>query len=465
MEKTPDSHSLTILGRNVATLILLKTQQVLCTTGMIICVALLLGLENANAVDSGDTKLARRAMNLLRDNCISCHNSEKTKGELDFTSDKNARNGGSEGPAFIDGDPDSSRMIQFIKPDSETHMPPKKQLSAEEIDILSQWISAGALWIPDELIVKDNIVAVAELGNLPDDYHPVFAVALSPNDKQLAAGYGNQVGIYNLSGKAPMIKLKGHRDVVQSIVWSPDGKLLATGGFRKVILWKTGDWVSAGEVGKLPGRVTALAYSKNGEGLISASNAPGQRAKISIWNVNDLSERLGWWAHSGTIYDITLSPDGKTLATTGEDKLIRFWNLDNGKRIKQIEAHSAPVMSLAFKPDGTAIASGAADKELKIWDVKTREQKNLVTGHPGNVASIVWPDNKAGLITASDDGALRLCSESSKSPVKTWAKAADLVHSLDVTTDGKKFFGGSENGQVYEWDRSGKIIRTLVYGK
>ena len=67
------------------------------------------------------------------------------------------------------------------------------------------------------------------------------------------------------------------------------------------------------------------------------------------------------------------------------------------------------------------------------------------------------------LITASDDGALRLCSEASKSPVKTWTKAKDLIYSLDVTTDGKRFFGGSENGQVYEWDRNGKIIRTLVF--
>ena len=135
----------------------------------------------------------------------------------------------------------------------------------------------------------------------------------------------------------------------------------------------------------------------------------------------------------------------------------------DGNQLKQIEAHSAPIMSLAFKPNGKALASGAADKELKIWDIETREQKNLVTGHPGNVAAIVWPANNEELITASDDGALRLCSEVSKSPVKTWAKAKDLIYSLDVTTDGKRFFGGSENGQVYEWDRNGKIIRTLVF--
>ncbi|MBE87670.1 MAG: hypothetical protein CMO69_08055 [Verrucomicrobiales bacterium] len=408
--------------------------------------------------------LAKRAMILLRDNCVNCHNPDKSKGDLDLTESKTARIGGSEGPAFIDGNPDESRLVQLIQSGSDPHMPPKKQLSDEDINTLSRWILAGAPWITSELAIKNRIAKASELGDLPDDYRPVFALMLSPDDQQLAAGCGNQVIVNNFSGKISTItKLSGHRDAVQSIAWSPDGKLLATGGFRKVNLWKTANWLLVGEINELPGRVTALTFSLDGRSLISASNASGQKGKISIWNSENLDKRLEWSAHDGTIYDITLSPDGEKLATGGEDKLIRLWDLVDGKQLKQIEAHSAPVMSLAFKPDGTAIASGAADQELKIWDIKTREQKNLVIGHPGNIASIVWPANNAELITASDDGALRLCSESSKSPLKTWAKAADLIYSLDVTTDAKRFFGGSEKGQVYEWDRNGKIIRTLVF--
>jgi WD40 repeat protein len=131
----------------------------------------------------------------------------------------------------------------------------------------------------------------------------------------------------------------------------------------------------------------------------------------------------------------------------------------------QIEAHTAPVLSLAYKPDGALLASGGADKELKIWDTKTREQKNLVTGHPGNVAAIAWPEKKAELITASDDGALRLCNETSKSPGKTWAKADGLLHCLAATADGKLLYGGADNGRVYAWDRTGKITRTLEPAK
>ena len=174
-----------------------------------------------------------------------------------------------------------------------------------------------------------------------------------------------------------------------------------------------------------------------------------------------MAKRRAWQAHDGTVFDLALAPDGETLATAGADKLVRFWSLANGGPLMQIEAHNSPVLSLAYKPDGALLASGGADKELKIWDTKTREQKNLVTGHPGNVAAIAWPEKKAELITASDDGALRLCSETGTRPGKTWAKAADLLHCLAATSDGQLLYGGADNGRVYAWDRNGKITRTL----
>ena len=302
---------------------------------------------------------------------------------------------------------------------------------------------------------------------MPTGYQPVFALALSPDDKQLAAGHGNHVTVHNVAekNKAPLAKLTGHRDVVQSIAWSADGHLLATGGFRKVLLWNTVDWSSVGEINDLPGRVLTMTFTTDNATLITASNAPGQAGEIALWKTTGLSKRLNWQAHDGAIFDLAIAPDSKMLATAGADRLVRFWSLAKGEQVMQIEAHTAPVLSLAYKPDGALLASGGADKELKIWDTKTREQKTVLTGHPGNIAAIVWPAQNTELITASDDGALRLCSESGTRPGKTWAKADDLLHCLDVTDDGKLLYGGADNGRVYAWNRDGKITLTLVPGK
>lgn len=413
--------------------------------------------------EAEEAGLAKRAMHLLRDHCIRCHNTQKTKGNLDLTKRALALKGGGEGPALIPGQAAESHITRLLQPDSDPHMPPKKQLSDEQIAALGQWIDAGAEWLPSELVIEANLIAPDTLGQLPDDYQPVFALALSPDDKQLAAGHGNLVTVHNLTekDKPATAKLTGHLDAIQSMAWSADGKHLATGGFRKVLLWNTADWSPAGEISDLPGRVSAMIFTADNAALVTASNAPGKSGEIALWNVADLAKDLAWQAHDGTVFDLAIAPDGETLTSAGADKLVRFWSLAKGEQVMQIEAHTAPVLSLAYKPDGTLLASGGADKELKIWDTKTREQKNLVTGHPGNVAAIAWPEKKAELITASDDGALRLCNETSKSPGKTWAKAAGLLHCLAATVDGKRLYGGADNGRVYAWDRTGKITRTL----
>ncbi|MDP7050624.1 MAG: c-type cytochrome domain-containing protein [Verrucomicrobiota bacterium] len=413
--------------------------------------------------EAGGGALAKRAMHLLRDHCVRCHNAKKNKGGLNLATRALALKGGSEGPALLPGQAAKSRMIRFLPPDSDPHMPPKKQLNADQIAALSQWIAAGAEWLPGELAIEAKHLDPGALGQLPGGYRPVFALALSPDNRRLAAGHGNLVAVHNLADKdQPFpVKLTGHRDAIQSVAWSPDGLRLATGGFRRVLLWNGANWSPGGELTDLPGRVTAMAFTPDNATLITASNAPGQAAEITLWNVDDFAKRLAWRAHDEAVFDLAIAPSGKTLASAGADKQVRFWSLEKGVPLMQIEAHTAPVLSLAYKPDGTLLASGGADKELKIWDTKTREQKNLVTGHPGNVAAIAWPEKKAELITASDDGALRLCSETGTRPDKTWAKAADLLHCLDATTDGKLLYGGADNGRVYAWNRNGKIIRTL----
>ncbi|MBC8245677.1 MAG: hypothetical protein H8E20_14955 [Verrucomicrobia bacterium] len=433
------------------------------TAGRLARLALAVAATWPGSARPDDADAAKRAMHLLRDHCIRCHNAKKTKGDLNLTKRALALKGGGDGPALLPGQAAQSRIIRFLQPDSDPHMPPKKQLDDKQIAALGQWIDAGAEWLPAELLIEAKRLDPAKLGQLPGGYRPVFAIALSPDDQQLAAGHGNVVTVHNVAEKdqPPLAKLTGHRDAVQSIAWSADGKRLATGGFRKVLLWNTADWSSAGEIADLPGRVSAMTFTADSAALVTASNAVGQAGEVALWDVAGLAKRRAWQAHDGTVFALALAPGGETLATAGADKRVRFWSLAKGGQLMQIEAHTAPVLSLAYKPDGALLASGGADKELKIWDTKTREQKNLVTGHPGNVAAIAWPEKKAELITASDDGALRLCNESGKSPAKTWAKAADLLHCLVATADGKRLYGGAANGQVYAWDRNGKITRTL----
>src|SRR5437899_7153289 len=89
---------------------------------------------------------AKRAMAILRANCLSCHSDEKKKGGLRLTSSENARKGGESGPAVVPRKLNDSLLAKVILPDSDPHMPPKKQLSEKDIETLRKWIVEGAKW-------------------------------------------------------------------------------------------------------------------------------------------------------------------------------------------------------------------------------------------------------------------------------------------------------------------------------
>ena len=99
-----------------------------------------------------DTSLANaslpaRAMAILRNNCFSCHNETKRKGDLVLVTRETAL----AFPALVPGDVDQSRIVRVIQPDSDPHMPPKKQLSDDEMATLAAWIKDGALWAENAL--------------------------------------------------------------------------------------------------------------------------------------------------------------------------------------------------------------------------------------------------------------------------------------------------------------------------
>jgi len=432
---------------------------------VLVCFVLVLAGVRAVAAETAADPTVGPAMRVLKENCVSCHNPAKKKGGFVLTSRELALKGGEDGPGLIVGSSAKSPMIMALDSAADPHMPPKGQLSAQEVATLAKWIDAGAKW--DAVALAATRPAATRpivLRALPASYRPVLAMALSPDGKHLAVGRGDQIHLYDLStpARALVVQFSTPRDVVQSLAWSGDSRFLASGGFRNVRLWDVTSGKEAGQIEGLSGRVTSMAFVPNQPLLIAGEGEVGATGIVHLWHVPDGAAVENWPGHEDSILAMKVSPDGKWLATAGADKLVKIWDLGTRKEIGRLEGHTAPVMALAVSRNGESLASAGTDKEIKIWKVATKEQTVALQTNPAGVTDLVWVDDKR-VLSSSEDGVARLSSEGNKERAeRVFDGAPDVLYCAAATPDGKTLFAGCHDGNVYVWNAgSGKLEGTL----
>lgn len=412
--------------------------------------------------DPAQLPLAQRAALILKENCRSCHNSERHKGGLDLSLREQAMKGGRNGVVIRLGDAHESPLIRALAPDADPHMPPKGQLTPDEIDVLRRWIDGGLMW-PAEAEHPPATQPVV-LRGLPAAYQPVLAMALAPDGSRLAFGRGDRILVVDVSANQTRVVAERTTpgEPVYALAWSPDGRVLAAGGYRHVRLWDLDSAAPVRTFDGLAGRVTALAFTADGHALLAADGEPGAEAIVREWTLMGPASPVSWVAHSDSIASLSLSADGQRVATAGADRLVKLWDRAARKAVLTLEGHSAPVMAVALNADATRLASGGADREIRIWDTKTRELVKTLTSSPSGVSDLVWLDEKK-IVSASEDGVVRLTNQDNKERAeRSFNGASDVVYCLALAPDGKTVYAGCHDGKVYVWTvANGKLERTI----
>ena len=287
------------------------------------------------------------------------------------------------------------------------------------------------------------------------------SVAFSPDGRTLASGEGITIRLRDVVTNTHKHTLTGHTGGIRSVVFNPDGSMLASGSNDSTVrLW---DAVTGQHKHTLTGHVgtgSGLAFSPDSTILASGNRDD----TISLWDAVTGQHKDALAGHTDSVSSLAFSPDGSTLASGSEDKTIRLWDAVTGQSKDILIGHTSWISSVAFSPDGRSLISGGGgDWTVRLWDVMTGENKHTLIEHTDSVSSVAFSPDGTMLASGSSDNTVRLWDVMTGENRHTLTGHTDSVSSVAFSPDGTMLASGSRDETIRLWDAvTGKHKDTLT---
>jgi WD40 repeat protein len=134
----------------------------------------------------------------------------------------------------------------------------------------------------------------------------------------------------------------------------------------------------------------------------------GSKSGVHAWSLPS-KRPLGKLAvHTGPVISLAITSDGRTLASSSNDRTIQLWDTVTTRHVATISKSAAAFVSLAVFSDGQAIATGNRDGMVNLWNLRDGTELSSLTGHGSAVSSLLIVENAAALASASLDKSVRL---------------------------------------------------------
>jgi len=244
----------------------------------------------------------------------------------------------------------------------------------------------------------------------------VLTLAFAPDGATVYGGGGDLIGHRSVtvirgwdpaSGKL-LRELKGQGMQVSSVAVSPDGTLVASAPFARIMVGPTAvhlwDAATGNLIAKLSGHeetISSVAFSADGTRLISGGAADGT---IRIWDVAGRKQIASWRSPVIEICEVAFLPDGKSFVFGAGDGAVRVWDSATGKELANADVHKGGVVNLAVSADGRRVASVGRDGLLRVAEVASIREGATPQGLAKKVLQTAFSPDGRFVAASAEDG-------------------------------------------------------------
>lgn len=203
------------------------------------------------------------------------------------------------------------------------------------------------------------------------------------------------------------------------------------------------------------GAVRCLAISKDGQSVASI----GEDRIVRIWDLSTARQTHEWSAGSARATSIAFRPDGKRLVTGSDDHVVRIWNVDDGKAVRQLEGHTGAITCVDWHWTGMLALSCGQDGSLRIWNVDSGELRHRLRPPYGGITCAAFLADGERIISGGEDGVIRLWSVRDGRQIGELGPQRRPITCVAAAHFGDQVLTADASGEVRQWDFKEKSLQ------